>query len=206
MKKHNMRWIMLAVVCVLMGAFLTGCGGEKKAAAPAAGKAAPATATSGLKKAEFEQPALIVSIGQSADAQMVKALAERNGLKYKYEVAAKANALGDAKTLIMVVGGSSKGMGAAGVNLAQEEEREKALLAAAKEKKVKVIAVHVGGAARRGELTDRFIPLLKDVDYFIVVADGDKDKAFTKATGGKLPIDFPGNIAEVGKFLKAAFK
>ena len=55
-------------------------------------------------------------------------------------------------------------------------------------------------------MTDRFIPLLKDVDYMIVVADGDKDKAFTKAAGGKIPVDFPANISEVGKYLKAAFK
>ncbi|MEA5093163.1 hypothetical protein SDC9_22218 [bioreactor metagenome] len=200
MKKRTLCGCILAIACVIFA----GCGGAKQDAKPAASSGA---AVSGLKAAEFEQPALITSIGQSADAQMVKALAERNGLKYKFDVAARPAALDGNKTLMMVIGGSSKGMGAAGVNLAQEEERAKALIAAAKEKKMKIIALHVGGSARRGELTDRFIPLTKDANYLIVVADGDKDKAFTKiASSDKQPIDFPANVADVGKFMKAAFK
>ena len=205
MKKFT-RIISLPVGCVFAGAGLSGCGGStaKPEAAPKQEQAA--VAVSGLKAAEFDQPMLITSIGQSADAQMVKALAERNGLKFTYDVAAKPEALTEAKTLVMVIGGSSKGMGAAGVNQSQEEERAKALIAKAKEKNVKIIAMHVGGSARRGELTDRFIPLISGVNYLVVVADGDKDKAFTNAVAGKAPVDYPANIGDVGKYLKAAFK
>ena len=46
-----------------------------------------------------------------------------------------------------------------------------------------------------------------DASYMVVVADGDKDKAFTNvASGKKMPIDFASNVADVGKYLKAAFK
>lgn len=203
MKKSGLRMISFVVVCVFTGALFAGCGGST---AQQPKQEQQAAATSGLKTAEFEQPMLITSVGQSADAQMVKALAERNGLKYSYDVAATPEALGEAKTLVLVIGGSSKGMGAAGVNQAQEEKRAKDLIAKAKEKNIQIIALHVGGSARRGELTDKFIPLMADAKYAIVVADGDKDKAFSKIAAGKMPIDFPEKIADVGQYLKKAFK
>jgi len=209
MKKTNMRVGSLVAACLFAGVALGGCGSSdtKQAAPPAKQEQqAPAVAASGLKAAEFEQPMVITSIGQSADAQMVKALAERSALKYTYEVAAKPDALANAKTLVLVIGGSSKGMGAAGVNQAQEEERAKALIVKAKEKNIKIIAMHVGGASRRGELTDRFIPLMADANYTILVAEGDNDKAFSKVVASKMPVDYPANIGEVGKYLKAAFK
>lgn len=208
MKKKNLQVGAFVATCLFAGTILGGCGNSTSQSAPPAKQEqqTQAAAASGLKAAEFEQPILITSIGQSADAQMVKALAERNGLKYTYEVAAKPEMLGEAKTLMLVIGGSSKGMGAAGVNQGQEEERAKALIAKAKEKNIKIIAMHVGGSARRGDLTDRFIPLMTNANYSIVVVDGDKDKAFTNAVAGKMPIDYPANIGDVGKYLKAAFK
>jgi hypothetical protein len=69
--------------------------GSAPAAKPAATttSAPAATAVSGLKSPIFEQPALITSVGQSADAQMVKALADRSKLQYKFDTAAKPEAL-----------------------------------------------------------------------------------------------------------------
>lgn len=150
----------------------------------------------------FEQPILITSIGQSADAQMVRALSQRNNLQFTYNPT--ASDMGGAKTLMLVIGGSSKGMGAAGVDMAEEEVRAKALISKAKSANAKIIALHIGGSARRGDLTDRFIPLVGQANYVIVVESGDHDKAFTRAAGG-VPIDFPSNIVGVGQYLKTAF-
>ena len=207
MRKSAILGCVLA--CLVASSFVAGCGGSSSAPAakPAASATTTAAAVTGLKAPIFEQPALITSIGQSADAQMVKALADRSQLKYKYDVAAKPEALTGNKTLILVIGGSSKDMGAAGVNQAQEQDRAKALIAKAKELKMPIMALHVGGAARRGDLTDKFIPLISDASYMVVVADGDKDKAFTNiASGKKMPMDYATNVADVGKYLKAAFK
>lgn len=150
----------------------------------------------------FEQPILITSVGQSADAQMVKALAQRNGLTFNYDPTARD--IGNAKTIMLVIGGSSKGMGAAGVDMDEEDARAKVLIDKARNANAKIIALHIGGTARRGELTDRFIPLVGKAQYVIVVAGGDNDHAFTKAAGGA-PMDFPANISAVGKYLKDAF-
>ena len=52
----------------------------------------------------------------------------------------------DCKTLILAVGGSSKGLGAAGIDADQELARTDALISAAKEKGIIVLALHTGGS------------------------------------------------------------
>jgi hypothetical protein len=207
MKKEYFRFTAIAALCLLLVAVLAGCGGSSTQAPQTQQAKTAEVSTSGLKGAAFEQPVLITSIGQSADGQMVKSLAERSGLKYTYDALAKPEDAAKHKTLILVVGGSSKGLGAAGINVAQEEQRAKALIAKAQEAKLKIIVAHVGGESRRGEMTDRFVTAtVSHADYMIVVADGDKDKIFAKAAGSKIPVDYPKTVAEVGNYLKAAFK
>jgi hypothetical protein len=168
--------------------------------------ASPALAA-GLSGAEFDAPALITSIGQSADGQLVKVLADRIGLNYSYDSTAAPGSVKDFKTLILVLGGSSKGLGAAGINPEQEEQRARALISAAKEAGVKIIAMHVGGEARRGDLTDRFVSLTApSANYIIAVAEGNKDGIFTNIAGGSIPIDLPDSIGDAGRFMKAAFR
>ncbi len=160
----------------------------------------------GLSEAIFEAPALITSVGQSADGQLVKVLADRGGISYQYDSLAAPAVVKDFKTLILVVGGSSKGLGAAGINQDQEEARAKALVAAAKEAGVKILFMHVGGEARRGDLTDRFVTITAPASqYLIVVADGNKDNFMTNAAGG-VPMDMSDTVGDAGRLLKAAFK
>lgn len=159
----------------------------------------------GLSSPICDQPVLITCIGQSADGQMVRVLAERVKLNHKYDPAAEAAAVSGYKTLVLVLGGSSKGLGAAGIKPAQEEARGQALVAAAKAAGLRIIVIHIGGEARRGELTDPSIKSMTPAaDYIIVVADGNKDKLFDQVAG-KTPMDQPESLGEVGKLLKAAF-
>ena len=53
------------------------------------------------------------------------------------------------KTLIIIIGVSGKGLGEAGVKIEKEVERAKALIAACKEKGIKIIGMHLGGVERR---------------------------------------------------------
>lgn len=153
--------------------------------------------------AGFGQPALITSVGQSADGQMVRVLADRSGLDYQYD--ATANSINGFKTLILVIGGSSKGLGAAGINQAQEEQRVRDLISAAKGSGIKILAMHVGGEARRGDLTDQFIRVaVPSADHIIIVADGNQDNIFGQLSGSA-PLDQAESIADAARFLKAAF-
>lgn len=160
-----------------------------------------------LSGPEFDQPMLITSVGQSADGQMVRVLAQRAGLNFAYDSLAGAGAVGDYRTVALVVGGSSKGLGAAGINPDQEEQRAQSLIAAAKNAGVKIIVMHVGGEARRGDLTDRFVRMVAPhANYMIVVADANLDNIFGQIAGEGIPVDYPGSVSEAGAFLKAAFR
>jgi len=175
----------------------------------AALSAGSAAAQGYVLKAPFASlPALLTSVGQSADIEMVKVLLGRSKLVHTLDGTIKASGLAaaKAKTLILAIGGSSKGLGAAGISAESELERTKALLAEAKKLGMKIIGVHVGGEARRGELSDKFIAAaLPSCDYVIVVAEGDQDGLFEKLCGTKIPLDKVKKIAEAGAPLAAAF-
>jgi hypothetical protein len=156
-----------------------------------------------------DKPALLTSIGQSADLEMVKVLLGRGKIPFTADPLVKASGLpGTAKTLILSVGGSSKGLGAAGISSEDEITRTKALVKRAKELGMKIIVIHVGGEARRGALSDAFIELCVPAgDLVIVVADGDKDGLFVKlASPTGIPVVKVEKITAAGAPLAAAFK
>ena len=87
-----------------------------------------------LKAPIAQKPAFLTSIGQSADIEMVKVLLDRAKVPYKLDarIAALALAGSGGKSLVVVLGGSSKGLGAAGISTQAELDRTKALIAEAK--------------------------------------------------------------------------
>jgi hypothetical protein len=92
-----------------------------------------------------------------------------------------AEKLGSPKVLIAVVGGSSKGLGAAGVDKNEEKSRAVNLLSAARKKGVKVLVMHIGGNNRRGALSDSFITAaVPFADRIILVKGGNDDQLFNK--------------------------
>lgn len=131
----------------------------------------------------------ITSVGQSSDGMMVKVLMKRLKIEPDYDALMKPEALAGQKVLIAVVGGSSKGLGAAGINKDDEKTRGQTVIETAKKKGMKVIVMHVGGDGRRGDLSDMFITAVtKYGDKVIVVKSGNTDKIFdkSKAQGAKL--------------------
>lgn len=156
-----------------------------------------------------EKPAILTTIGQSADMEMVKVLLTRSKVPFTADPLFKADALpGGAKTLVLTVGGSSKGLGAAGISVDDEMARSKALIKRAKELGMKIIVVHVGGEARRGTLSDAFIQACVPAgDLVIVVEDGDKDGLFEQlAAPSKIAVVKVPKITAAGAPLAAAFK
>src|SRR4030042_3996863 len=67
----------------------------------------------------FEQPLLITSAGQNAEVQIAAVLAKRAGLSYTLSKQATAADLKNMKTLVLVLGTSLKGLGAAGLDVDQ---------------------------------------------------------------------------------------
>lgn len=166
------------------------------------------TEVSGLTEAIAEYPALVTSGGQSADYQMIATVMEKQGMEFTTNNLATSADLGDAKTLIVVVGGSSKGLGAAGIDADGELARLDELMKAAKDAGITIIAMHTGGEARRGDLSDKFIaPVFDMADYAIVVSSGDSDGMMNDLCAGNgIPMDCIESISDVVSVLPAAFK
>lgn len=158
--------------------------------------------------ATLEAPALITSVGQSSDIVVVKALLNTQ-LKLGFTVngVAQPADLAGIKTLIIVVGSSAKGLGAAGLDMAKETARAQALLAAARAQKIAVLVLHTGGESRRGKTSNDLIDVVVPAaDRIIVVAGGNKDKVFnTLAAPRNVPVVEAERLAGVGEAVKAAF-
>ena len=156
----------------------------------------------------IQAPIAVTSCGQSPDAYTVSLLAKRQKLEHTSENMLKADGLKAYKSLVVVMGGSAKGLGEAGIDEKGELARVGQLLTKARESGVKVVAVHVGGESRRGPLSDKFIdPVVAKADYLLVTEDGNKDGYFTKAAKARnVPLQVVKQVGEVGPALKALVK
>ena len=186
----------------------TAAAAETTAAASAETTAAAGAATelTEISAGMCSTPAILTSIGQSADVDIANTLCTKAGI----EVTMNKNITGadlpdDCKTLILAVGGSSKGLGAAGIDADQELARTDALISAAKEKGI--IVLHTGGSARRGTLSDSFItPAFQGCDAAIVVSEGDSDGLMSGILSGNgTPAIYVDNTAGTLDALKTAF-
>ena len=162
----------------------------------------------GLQEAIAEYPALVTSGGQSADYQIVATVMKKQGMDFETNNLATSADLEGFKTLIVVVGGSTKGLGAAGIDSDEELARINELLDAAKDKGITVIVMHTGGESRRGDLSDKFIsPALAKADYAIIVSSGDSDGFMADiCKKNSIPVDYIDSISDVLTSLPAAFK
>ena len=220
MKKTNM--ILVLAVSAAMAA-MTACGGSGQSAAPAATTAAAAAATEApaaqdaaapagdvkaIEAGVCETPAVLTSIGQSADVDIVNTICSKAGIEVTKDSAVSADTLpADCKTLILAVGGSSKGLGAAGIDADQELARATALFEKAKGQGTKIVAMHTGGSARRGTLSDSsIVPAFEAADIVIVVEEGDSDglmKGIASKNGAAM--EYVKQIADCMTTLKTLF-
>ena len=159
-------------------------------------------------RAKFPPPVLITSAGQSADVTIAGMLFKKANVQAKAMPLAKPADLEGIKTLVVVAGYSSKGLGAAGISREQEMSRVQSVLRAAKDMKLKVIMIHIGGKARRGNQSDDFNKISAEASsYLLVVKQGDEDQFFSKiAAGKKIAIDIVNKIADAVQPVARAFE
>ena len=167
-------------------------------------------------------PVLTTSAGQSTDVTTLNIVLDEAGIAYDYcdvptvEMVSDGVGLGGResgpgfhievttdlgkypagtpyKAVIFAIGASLKGMGASGLTLDSEESRLKSLLEYCKQKKIFVMAVHIGGESKRGPVgsdNERMIDAVAPfADYLVVTKDSNKDGRFTKiAESKKIPL------------------
>ncbi len=156
----------------------------------------------------FDRPGLVTSVGQSSDIAIVKVIVNTHlklGLGVK-PLATVADLAG-VKTLVVVVGASTKGLGAAGLDAEKEAARGAALLKAARDKGLKVLVLHIGGESRRGKTSnDMIAAAMPFADLAVVVAAGNKDRLFdTLAAKRNTPLVEAEKITALAATLETLF-
>jgi hypothetical protein len=142
-----------------------------------------------------ETPILLTSCGQSPGVGMLSVILRKVGLAYDLSPLAitadlKAKPY---KTLIVVMGASLKGMGAAGIAIEDEIKRTGALIDEARKLKMKVIGAHIEGMKRRaqgadaGDTTDEqsIDAVAPRADILLVWKDGNSDGRFSAIAAAK---------------------
>jgi len=154
-----------------------------------------------------ELPILITSSGQSPDAFVIKVLLDRAKIDASYDGLIKADQIKDYKSLIMVMGGSTKGLGAAGIDEKFELDRTKNILDEAEKQGMLMLGIHIGGEGRRGPLSMQFIDVVAPrMQALIVTEEGNKDGYFTKLSEEKeIPLVVLKTTPEVGEVLQEIF-
>ena len=158
-------------------------------------------------KPKFEQPLLISSAGQSADVKLAEILFKRGQIEETTINMAKPADLEGVKTLVLVPGFSSKGLGAAGISAEDEMSRVKSLISAANEKEIPIVVLHIGGSARRKGQSDEFITeAASSTKYMIVVKQANEDGFFTKISEEKnIPLVLVDKIPAAAAPIKEIF-
>ncbi len=193
MKKLS-KIFALAVTAVML-LTLAACGSEPAPTQPAAPQTTQAPQTTPAQTdapqpsesaapaaASFEGPVLVISVGKSADISIAKSMMARIQVDYDvYEPeAGKEPDLGGVKTVIIVPGVSTKGLGEAGIQLNDELDATKKIVEKIEAADVKVLVAHLGGSSRRDDLTDQFIDIvLPAADHIVCLDEGNRDGKFT---------------------------
>ena len=143
-----------------------------------------------INKSLYSQPVFVTSFGQSTDAAMLDTVMKRIGVDDVYNATATADAIKGYKTIVIAVGASTKGLGAAGISEAEETARAKEIMQVINETGAEVICCHIGGSARRGTLSDEYSDMvMAKASYIVLKEDANFDYKFTKyAEEHNLPI------------------
>ncbi len=170
--------------------------------------ASQASAQEGNASPPFQGPLLITSAGQSPDVQLAVILARRAGIEYTLSQMATGQELDGAGSLAVVVGASLKGLGAAGIDTAREQERVREILTAAASRNIPILFLHLGGEPRRGQLTDEMIiEYLPLSQWALVLQSGNHDGLFTRlARENNVPLVEVERTADGAEVLKVAFE
>lgn len=157
-----------------------------------------------------ELPVLITSAGQSPGGNMLRLLFRQSNIESDFLQLAEVRHLKERqyKTLVIALGTSLKGMGAAGIDFGREMRRIEALLEEAKRQKILLLGFHIEGAARRGGYDEDLIARIPQLlDYLVVRKDGNADSVFSEISSKHaIPLRLVDKSLEVKDILDEMFR
>jgi hypothetical protein len=195
--KHIIRRISFAAMVLFAAIHVAGFSAAQTAQSP---KASP--------------PILVTSCGQSEAPSSLNTILKRVGVVYDVVPLATVNDLKAKgyKTLIVTMGASLKGMGAAGISIDDELKRTAELIDAARKAKITIVGAHIEGMKRRaqgaeaGDTTDEqsIDTVAPKSDILFVKKEGNSDNRFTIISQAKkIPmVEFEKNMDMVAALEK----
>jgi len=149
---------------------------------------------------QAKPPVLLTSCGQSPGPAIIKVVLQKIGIPFELMPLATAADLQKKKeagqpfgSVIIVMGASLKGMGAAGISIDDEIKRIKALIQEAKKQGLTIIGAHVEGMKRRaqgasaGDTTDEqsIEAVAPEANILLINKEGNADGRFTQIARSK---------------------
>lgn len=173
-----MKKTIALILATLSLTALCACGGETPAASSTPVASTPEVKEPVAATETFEAPVLLVAVGESADISIAKSVLTKTGVAFtEYAEGTDVTAF---KSAVLVPGVSVKGLGEAGIAVADELAKTKDLLSKLDAAGVKIVVAHLGGDARRDELTDQFLDVvLPAADFILALETGNKDGKFS---------------------------
>jgi len=168
----------------------------------------------GDEPVKAEQPLLITNAGQGPGGKMARLLVMRSQAVEEWDYNAEPEPEDidgkGYKTMLVVIGSSSKGLGASGITIDDEINRLNLMIEKAKELDIQIIAAQIEGKARRdreGGPNERSInAIAPHADYLIVKEDADFDGKFTKiAEENEIPMTIIEDSVELTEVIKAMY-
>lgn len=156
-----------------------------------------------------ELPVIVTTAGQSPGAVSISVICRRNKIDNDYLNLARVEDLKakEYKTLIVTMGTSGKGMGAAGIEINDELARVESVIEEARNQGMLILGFHIEGEARRSGACEQSIDLVGPrVDYLIVRSDGNLDGRFDEISKkNDIPLKVFEESIELNEILKEIF-
>ena len=161
----------------------------------------------------FERPLLITCTGQTPDYLTVYNLTRELDIGAVNDPLTPFNPREmqeqGYQTMIVVMGVSLRGLGAAGLNRQRELERCELVFERARELQIRIIGVYIGGEAGRNAIADQFItPFAPQCDYLMVLARGNEDSLFNRIAkeNDEIPLNVFQTLAELSSIIRTLFR
>lgn len=162
-----------------------------------------------------EGPLIVTTCGQSPGSLMAQQLAKREGIEVVREDLLTAEFLREKQeagegfnTLMITIGTSGKGLGAAGIDMNDEEDRINAIIEEARNQEMVIIGGQIEGKERRVDKADeRSMEIVApQADILIVHEGANEDNYYSDlAEENDIPIYMIENTMETGGVLKEIF-
>ncbi|HEX3031053.1 MAG TPA: DUF6305 family protein [Bacillota bacterium] len=154
------------------------------------------------------EKALVTPAGQGQESLIVAELCDKLNVNNNFMFWAEPTDLAGFNSLILVLGFSKQGLFSMHRDAEEEISRVKLLTEAAKQKKLPIVLIHLGGTDRRGGQNDKAATAIaNNLDYIIVTESGEKDGFFRElAAKNDVPITIVHDVPNIKVPLNSVYR